>query len=204
MGFLGFWQTPLGLWLLSSVFLSFGSWAYTKWTSGLERQRIIAEDIRRLDLEIQTRLRPIDGVNLQSKYRIGQPDYREDKEGMAAEPAAIFRAPPEELQLFPDYSQRGLLSLLVELKSRMSGEGSRCIERAILRTLQAQTRWLYRGPENANQLEEFRRDIRSISDIRWSAKSQLHRYLDRNGAKPASTDTKACWEGMSREISIRP
>jgi hypothetical protein len=129
---LAFLNSALGLWLLSTLVLSFGSFLYTRWEKrrddarqtlekqrddarrNLEKQEIAQREnnllIRRLDTEISSRLNYFaSAINHASK--VG------DKSGLGKAIAALDR-PSESnylVTVFPEYANRSLRSLLWEL-----------------------------------------------------------------------------------------
>ena len=128
-----FLNTSLGLWLLSTIFISAGSAVYASWSAWQTAERKRLEVVRRLDTEISFRLRQF---GLIEKDLILPPPGLEPETELKPEVAAPFLqkviGPPEKNQaIFKDYESRGLISLLAELASNLKGKDGRCVEIAL-------------------------------------------------------------------------
>lgn len=104
-----FFNTGLGLWLLSTLAVGFISWGYGEWSRHQENQRNTTELIRKLDLEIGVRLRHFDVVitnaNSLKTYYIALWGLEQ--------PSGIIEGLPNTV--FPEFSRRSFRSLLWEL-----------------------------------------------------------------------------------------
>jgi hypothetical protein len=108
---LRFLNTPFGIWLLSSILVGAIGWGYATWQDHLQEQTANSQAVSRLDTEISTRLSTFSGVINSSV-------------GFAAYDCAFqILLKPLNPQCLPggftEYRNRGLLSLLQELKLRV-------------------------------------------------------------------------------------
>lgn len=112
-------ESPFILWLLSAVFISFGSWAYTLWDAEHKEEAALLTRIERLDDEIQYRFAR---AGLFVKFRVLDP--RQDAAPLTKEHkalvgdfiGAVMRAPQKDATLFPEYAERGMGSLMKEIE----------------------------------------------------------------------------------------
>lgn len=111
-----FLNSPVVLWLLSAVFISGVSWAYTKWTSELEAIRSKATQVSRLDQEIVHRMSfstavAVELQTMPSSYKTKTTDSK------AADLVLkrVFGTPDQDFHLFPEFKDRTLESLMREL-----------------------------------------------------------------------------------------
>lgn len=107
--FLAFFNTGLGLWLLSSIAVGTISWSYSEWSRYQQSKETKQELIRKLDLEIAVRLRYFNSLvseanNLRTFY--------EALRGLE-QPSWLVRGLPNTV--FPQFSERSFRSLLWEL-----------------------------------------------------------------------------------------
>jgi hypothetical protein len=131
---IAFFNTPLGLWFLSTVAIGVITWGYALVQSNLAEQREVRTRTEHLDTEIFERIRAYD-VLLRSMMEA------EDKEhykliGSASERdvsellSLMFRRPGtlklsngREVTIsgtYPEFEARSTVGLLIELKNRMS------------------------------------------------------------------------------------
>ncbi|HEV2818179.1 MAG TPA: hypothetical protein VGW40_13280 [Allosphingosinicella sp.] len=175
-----FLNSPLGLWLLSTVFISAGSWIYTTWIDERRAQEGKRERIERLDTEIQGRL---DEAQLSQLLVLTQGSDAARDEFVASLPRKIFLPPDASIQIYPEYANRNLGSLLVELRALLDerdwwGAEADCVRQAVMLERIERVRWLSRRlrPED---LDEFRQAVGRIGDHRWSVIARLERLESR-------------------------
>jgi len=103
------------LWLLSSLALSFGTWKYNQIKEEEKRLREKAEKIVRIDQEIRFRM-GADGnsVNELSELAADRSVIALSKEQYDKVVSQILLPPTNDRVMFPEYSQRGILSLMYE------------------------------------------------------------------------------------------
>ena len=162
----GFLNSPFGLWFLSTIFISAGSWIFTEWRDSRQAHAERQERTARLDLEITNRFDHGDLDML--RHALTNRDTGEFRaEALAAVPAQVLLPPDRSRQLFPEYGNRGLRALLIELRTLLSGANATCLDRAILEQREFQSRWLA-NPPSPDQADAFRDDLARLHDRRWS------------------------------------
>lgn len=121
---LAFLNSALGIWLLSSVALSLVSWSYSRLSESVEEERENKATIQKLDIEISARIRKFeaflqtDSSNVMYFINLLSLDN----------PSTIDKMAPV---VFPEYSRRGMRSLLWELYSRVPENEKGAVTRAL-------------------------------------------------------------------------
>jgi hypothetical protein len=115
-GLITFFNTNLGLFLLSTVFISAFSWAYTTWTAYTKHKEEIEHTRQKLGLEIMNRLGYV--AELQRVFPFG--DRKVIQTALTGfdnrantNPSWVLHYSP----VFPEYEERSFLSLLWELET---------------------------------------------------------------------------------------
>lgn len=162
---MSFLNTPLGLWILSSIFVSFGSWSYTLWSKSLEESKIKGVQIRRLDQEIEHRLWV--GVLENFKGAFEERDLESIKRFGADLPKRVMLKPLENDVLFPENANRTLYSLLFELDYLVAEDQKPCLRKAQEQAEGLRRRWLTAAPSTLKELEEFSLHIELLQLRRW-------------------------------------
>ena len=129
-----FLNSPLGLWLLSTVFLTFGTWTYSTWSQAQATANERIDRIDRLDQEITNRfqiagLTPL-GLTTPSFER----GLTKEKAQLASSLLATLTGPPPSGEaLFNDFEKRSLNSLIAELVQLVPSKDERyCLQLALL------------------------------------------------------------------------
>ena len=172
---LGFLNSALGIWLLSSVALGLVTWTYARWTETVTKARENREAVEKLDIEIAARIQ-----RLQSFLVDGRSNVTYFVALVSLDnPSAIDKLSPV---VFPEFARRGLRSLLWELHTRVP-KTERAEVAAALKVAEqlslrgaAALRFLDspdRGedaPADPKEIEETKRLIASsLSQPRWSS-----------------------------------
>lgn len=129
-----FVNTTFGIWLLSTVAVGLITWSFTSWNENKEKERITKESIRKLDVEIFVRVnnfsKLLESINKLKQFML-----------------AIDTLDRSDLILsagvFPEYKERTLGSLLLELQSLVPEEEKANIALAF---------------DGARQISEFNRE----------------------------------------------
>lgn len=171
-GLLAFLNSALGLWLLSTVFISGGSYLFATWRDGRSAKAAEESRIARLDLEI--------GDRLENAFRVvpgGGNDVwgsEQNKAQVAALPGKVFLPPPTGYDLYPEFRGRSLRSLVGELYSIVPDKEKLCVQRARESVGTAWERWSLL-PLTLQTESAFRDEIDRISSLRWSIGAQAAR-----------------------------
>jgi hypothetical protein len=168
-----FLNSALGLWLLSTLFLSIGSWLYAEWSQSRAEAARRHEQMEKLDTEISSRLD--NGSLLLTLFR----DVRDLERPHAAPfgdlPERVLLPPRDGSGVFTEFAGRNLRSLLVELRSVMKGEPDEvCISQALGQERFLRYRWLG-SPLAREQVKAFSDDVEALADNRWSDRAQVGR-----------------------------
>lgn len=160
-----FVNSAFALWLFSSIFITFGSWVFTVWKDERNRQQQVQQNILRLDAEIASRFY-VNGTELDEL-----PLLVLKTNGLAIESDtarsiynAYLMAPSAQRAAFPEYRERGLISLFHELAGLLKDEEKACVLAAI-----RSARYLQGGPasrQSTTQGEALNRML-EIADYRW-------------------------------------
>lgn len=106
---LAFFNTPLGIWILSTIAVSLLGWSYAWW----QASRVNQEHIDRLDDEIEARL-----------HAVVDFDFHKSDKPLHIANILLFPPGPERM-VYPEFANRNLKSLLFELQNLVpSGEWS--------------------------------------------------------------------------------
>jgi len=129
-----FLNSHFGLWLLSTVFITFGTWVFSEWKHQREAQRSRAAIISRLDIEIANRF---ELAGLQTKtLEIPEPMGSADGERLAQAKdllATVAGLPPPQDIIYYEYRRRSLRSLVTELREYVESPEERdCLTLALV------------------------------------------------------------------------
>lgn len=168
-----FFNSALGLWVLSTCFISFGSWSYTNWTQNLKTEAIRTALIKRLDQEIEHRISLADW-----RRPLGLRRYRPLKQNelnglLSSLPEKLLFQPTEKNELYPEYSKRTLQSLLIELNDLLPFDEATCVQDALYEVEKFSDRWLTTPPHSLVDYRALTRDLDNIADARWSSHAKL-------------------------------
>ena len=109
---LAFFNSALGIWLLSSVALGLVTWTYARWTETLAKARENGEAVEKLDIEIAARIQRLESFlvdgSSNATYFIALVSLDN--------PSTVDKLSPV---VFPEFARRGLRSLLWELHTRV-------------------------------------------------------------------------------------
>ena len=182
------------LWLLSSLALSFGTWKYNQIREEEKRLSEKAEKIVRIDQEIRFRM-GADGnsVNELSELVADRSVVALSKEQYDKVVSQILLPPTSDRVMFPEYSQRGLLSLMYE---EMWLVGNPDEERCLLMATMFinELRKPYKMLQSPQGLKIM---ITTIANYRWTndalrATAQQIQVNAENKKKGLSLPLKAC------------
>ena len=119
-------NSSFGIFLLSSVFLSSLTFAFTSWREAAAKAEKSAESIKRLDLEITSRLTQLEPLNVATFTYSSL---------LTARAATTGESLPDILDrfyvVFPEYRDRSALSLLWELRSLVPPEETQDVDVAL-------------------------------------------------------------------------
>jgi len=144
---LAFFNSALGIWLLSSVALGLVSWSYSRLSESIAEKKENNGAIQKLDIEITARIRRFeaflanDSSNMMYFIALLSLDN----------PSTIDKMTPV---VFPEYSRRGLRSLLWELHSRVPEDE----KKAVARALKTAEKFSLRGAESIRYLDASSED----------------------------------------------
>lgn len=164
-------NSAFGLWLLSSVFITFGTWKYTQWSEDQQRVKERSEKIERIDQEIESRF-AIDGV-FSTVLGVAEKSMKGiaiSQEQLTKLYAGVLAPPPEERSLFPEYSKRGLLSLMKELSLLLEGNERQCVELALL---SAQTLSFTAAMTKPTNVGDALTLVNRVANHRWTLEARL-------------------------------
>ena len=125
-----FLNTPLGLWLLSTVMIGFLTWGYATYQQHRVQALKEAEVRKKLSLEIVLRVRQFGGLLAQEKDKIK--GNRKGFEDLKTYLASIKRTlkPKEAISGMLEFRDRALPSLVWELMSVVSEDGRDSVDEA--------------------------------------------------------------------------
>lgn len=160
-----FLNSSFGLWLFSAVFLSGATWLYTKLTGEAESMKIRTNAISRLDQEITYRL----SFGSPGMINLSLDEHQETAPNIAGINSAVERilgVPEKGQELFPEYRDRNLESLVRDLAIYLRPPQRDCVLQAAaqIRVL----RLLYSNVEDADVVKEILPiQLSRISKVRW-------------------------------------
>lgn len=174
-----FWKflnSSFALWMLSTMFISFGSWSYTVWADGRKRESYKQEQIKKLDTEISSRFyyKEVDlwsinvGIRRFEKFPITSSDRRKIYD-------EILSPPPAQRIIFPEYASRGLLSLLEELSGLLEGQDQLCVQSAIS-TVRVSMLRMEGKTYRADTVGSALKWVKKVADFRWSKDAQKGKF----------------------------
>nr|WP_315428116.1 hypothetical protein [uncultured Albidiferax sp.] len=166
-GLIPFLNTSLGLWLLSTTFISIGSWAYTTWTRQLDTEKQSSIYIKKLDSEIEHRLDTGDPRRILRARGISSPIEANLTPAFAPLPERVLAKPREGDILFPEFANRTLESLVVELEF-FQDKLDFCLSYARQDIEKFRIRWPTFAPKTIEEYKSYIDDLDDIYDRRWS------------------------------------
>ena len=174
---LRFLSTPLGIWTLTTLFVTFGSAVYKHYDSHKKDERANWTRIDQLDQEITHRLYLFDPWNYHSSTLLR---LRPDDEVITTDPAfpsnalaLVTTRPSAENELHPQFRERNLLSLLTELEGLLAAPEPSCVRGAIADLKRLRIQWRSRMPRTLADYRALDRALEDIRDARWSPHSML-------------------------------
>ncbi len=112
-----FLNSNFGLFVLSSIVVSFMGWAYTEFSQSIEQRELTMESVTKLTTEVSYRIQMIDSY-FESECMV--PDNLEQR--TFDEIREIYRAAPEYQSIFPENREKDLHMLLWELAALQDDE----------------------------------------------------------------------------------
>lgn len=125
---LAFFNSALGIWLLSSVALGFVTWTYSRWTETLTKERENREAVEKLEIEIAARIKRFCSLATPSTF---SDISRDSNETYFIALISLDNPSAQDklsLGVFPEFAHRGLRSLLWELQTRVPVSERPCVE----------------------------------------------------------------------------
>lgn len=178
---LNFLNTSLGIWLMSSIFISFGTWTYAQWTDSRKLNAERTARVFRIDTEIRERLKAIIGSMESGKYSDKtSPLSKEDLSliyNVEAGPVSDVDS------LYPEFQKRGLRSLILELKSLLPKDEALCMK-YVLEEISELRNGSYPDVKVVTQHFE------GIAHHRWSAIAEIDRLGDELAPEPVDLKLK--------------
>ncbi|MDQ8022200.1 MAG: hypothetical protein REI94_10190 [Moraxellaceae bacterium] len=181
-----FLNSSFGLWLLTSVVLSFASWQFTQWHDDRKARTERQARIEKLDVEIASRLDRHSSSNL-SIVRDPKSKTKPTTEEKAALYKEVLLPPPIEMVVYPEFAQRGLVSLLSELTPLLTDMEQQCLMRARYEALHLISDAAL--VERETVLDALR-PIERIADHRWSFMARVYERLRKDGELDEEQDPK--------------
>jgi hypothetical protein len=115
-----FLNSSFGLFVLSSVVLSFMTWAYTEVSHSIEQRKVTTESITKLKTEMSYRIRLI---NDYFESECSEDSILTERGKKTFEDIrSIYRAEPTYQSIFPENKQKDLHILLWELAALLDGD----------------------------------------------------------------------------------
>jgi hypothetical protein len=150
-----FFNSSLGIWLLSSVFITLIGWSYSQWQLSRENE----EHVEKLDVEIQARFSAV-------LDRWGDRAIEEKKPPSFL--AKILLLPPEtERILQPEFANRNLSSLLYELSNRVDVDEYGDMLTALRNVKRFEADYL-NNDLTPEKTEEFLDKVIFVYNLRWN------------------------------------
>jgi hypothetical protein len=117
-----FFNGPLGLWILSTVFVTFLGWAYAQLSSDLAHKRENEMLIARFDIEIANH---IDEFRDTLTVEYPEEDWQKGLAQLLRSALCLQGDPNAYENVFPEYKGRSTSSLIWELRAVTSGRGDK-------------------------------------------------------------------------------
>jgi len=159
-----FLNTSLGIWLISTVFISFGTWTYSKWSENrkfnIERERRIHD----LDTEIKERFATVAAAIRRNAY--GSGEYVLKGQEVLLIYDGVMGPASDANSVFFEFQKRGLRSLIIELKSNLSSDEALCMKYALKKIVALREM-------HDIAVKDMAAEIESIADYRWSDSAEL-------------------------------
>ena len=182
-----FLNTSLGIWLISSIFISFGTWKYTQWDDSRKLNAERTARTYKIDTEIRERLKTIVASMESGKY--SNATFPLSKEELSL----IFSVETGPVSvadsLYPEFQERGLRSLMLELKSLLAEDEALCMKYVLKEISELRNK-------NFQDIKDVVRYFEGISHHRWSDMAELDILSDE--LAPEIFDLKIKIEGNKR------
>ena len=172
-----FLGTPLGLWLLSTLFISFASWAFATYSAKDTKSTDNRDRIDLLDQEIERRLYLFYPLYASKREDRLLDRYSVDDELVFPKDAnrRIFQKPAPEDELHPQFKDRNLLSLMYELRGLLRSVDqfeADCVASAIEAVRRVEPFWRKRTLGTIEDFRDLYTRLETIRDKRWSDEAQ--------------------------------
>lgn len=112
-----FLNSNFGLFVLSSIVVSFMGWAYTEFSQSIEQRELTMESVAKLTTEVSYRIQMIDSYfesECMVEDNLDEQTFNEIRQ--------IYRAAPEYQSIFPENREKDLHMLLWELAALQGDE----------------------------------------------------------------------------------
>lgn len=160
-----FFNTSLGIWVLSTVFLGIIGWTYAQWQASRQN----TEQINKLDIEIDARLHAAEDTLNSQLFR--------KKEDSPIYVANVLLLPPMgERMILPEYANRNMRSLMYELLARLPLEEQGAVMMT-LPDLQAIENQYLNKELNRDQVAEVRAKLNIFQNSRWKWDKMMQRQM---------------------------
>jgi hypothetical protein len=157
-----FFNTSLGIWVLSTIAVGLFGWMYAQWQVGQQN----AEQIRKIDVEIHARI-----YAAQIYHSAGS----SGPNGRYLSKADILLSPPTgESVILPEFANRNLKSLLFELQDRVPPGGESLDVDSAVNKVQHLESYLNKELTDAAD-SKLNDEIRAIQLTRWDPIKEVDR-----------------------------
>lgn len=111
-----FLNSNFGLFIMSSIVLSFITWSYTQWADSLEKKKVLSEKLTKLDTEISYRVQVMQNYfesECSEHSNLSRKTFKDIDE--------IYSAAPSYKAIFPENADKDLHTLIWELSAIQKG-----------------------------------------------------------------------------------
>ncbi len=112
----GFLNSNFGLFIMSSIVLSFITWSYTQWTDSLEEEKVLSERLTKLETEISYRVQVMQNYfesECSEHSNLSLKTFKDIDE--------IYGAAPSYKAIFPENAGKDLHTLIWEMSAVQEG-----------------------------------------------------------------------------------
>lgn len=120
-------NSAFAIWLLSTIFVSLGTWVYTLWQQNLAQEKARVERVTRLDAEIFHRF-IVAGADMPAFALLFMPQARLNGSELAERALLV---PNSSDQLYPEFSRYTMAGLVSELVPMLRGNEKVCAQVAL-------------------------------------------------------------------------
>lgn len=107
-----FLNSNFGLFMMSSIVVSFITWSYTQWTDSLEKEKVLSEKLTKLETEFSYRVQV-----MQNYFESECVDHDQIGRKTVDDIDQIYRAAPSYQAIFPENAEKDLHMIIWELSA---------------------------------------------------------------------------------------